>query len=51
MKKPLTDICNASFETGNFPGRLKIAIVKPLCKKGDLGDVQNYRPVSLLSVF
>jgi hypothetical protein len=51
IKKPLTDICNASFETGNFPDRFKMAIVKPLHKKGDLGDIQNYRPVSVLSVF
>jgi hypothetical protein len=29
IKRPLTDICNASFETGIFPDRLKIAIVKP----------------------
>jgi hypothetical protein len=51
IKKPLTDICNASFEIGNFPDRLRIAIVKPLHKKGDLGDIQNYRLVSPLSVF
>jgi hypothetical protein len=26
--KPLTNICNASFEAGVFPDRLKIAVVK-----------------------
>ena len=51
IKKPLTDICNASFVLGTFPDRLKIAIIKPLHKKGNTEEVQNYRPISLLSVF
>ena len=51
IKKPLTDICNASFASGTFPDRLKIAIIKPLHKKGNTEEVQNYRPTSLLSVF
>jgi hypothetical protein len=51
IKKPLADICNTSFTSGTFPEILKVAIVKPLHKKGDTGEVQNYRPISLLSVF
>ena len=51
IKKPLTDICNASFASGIFPDMLKIAIVNPLNKKGNTGEVQNSRPISLLSVF
>jgi hypothetical protein len=51
IKKPLADICNASFASGTFPEQLKVAIVKPLHKKGNTGEVQNYRPISLLSVF
>ena len=51
IKKPLTDICNASFESGTFPDRLITAIIKPLHKKGNTEEVQNYRPISLLSVF
>ena len=39
IKKPLADICNASFASGIFPDRLKIAIVKPLHKKGNTGEV------------
>ena len=51
VKTPLADICNASFTSGIFPEMLKIAIVKPLLKKGDTREIQNYRPISLLSVF
>jgi hypothetical protein len=51
IKKPLSNIYNASFETCIFPDRLKIVKVKPLYKKGDIHDVKNYKPTSLLSVF
>jgi hypothetical protein len=37
-------------ESGIFPGRLKIAKVKPLYKNGHIHNVQNYRPISLLPV-
>jgi len=51
IKKPLADMCNTSFVSGIFPEILKIAIVKPLHKKRNKGEVQSYRPTSLLSVF
>ena len=51
IKKPPADTCNASFASGIFLDRLKLAIVKPLHKKGNTGEVQNYRPISPLSVF
>ena len=51
VKTPIANICNASFTSGIFPEMLKIAIVKPLHKKGDTRDTQDYRPISLLSVF
>lgn len=47
----LSYIFNLSFETGVFPDDLKIAVVIPLHKKGDSGDLNTYRPISLLSNF
>lgn len=44
--KPLTYICNMSFQTGAFPNKLKIAKVKPLCKNGNKLIFTNYRPLS-----
>jgi hypothetical protein len=51
IQKPLAHIYNVSLQSGTFPDRLKLARVKPLHKKGDKRDIQNYRPISLLSVF
>jgi hypothetical protein len=47
LKKPLANI----LESGIFPDQLNIAKVVPLYKKGDTRDIQNYRPIVLLSVF
>ena len=48
---PLSKIANLSFEQGVFPTELKIAIKSPLYKAKDLMFFNNYRPISLLSVF
>lgn len=48
LVKPLTHVINASFVTGIFPSKLKIAKLKPFFKKGDKAKIENYRPVSLL---
>ena len=48
--KPLTLIFNQMLITGIFPERLKIAKVLPLYKKDDKVLLNNYRPISLLSV-
>ena len=50
VKKPLTYIYNVSFNSGVFPNESKIAKVKPLYQKGDRYDIQNYRPISVLSI-
>lgn len=44
-------IINNSFKHGIFPDALKIAVVKPIYKRGDPGRQDNYRPISLLPGF
>ena len=47
---PLSSLFNLSFETGIFPVILKYAKIIPVHKlKGSILDIQNYRPISLLS--
>ena len=46
---PLSTLINLSFNTGIFPGSLKLARVMPKFKKGDQQDCNNYRPISVLS--
>ena len=46
---PLVHIFNLSLSNGQVPDIMKIAKVIPLFKKGDKLDLNNYRPISLLS--
>jgi Notch-like protein len=48
---PLTYICNATLNHGLFPDRLTYASVVPIHKKFDSQIMNNYRPISLLTVF
>ena len=48
---PLAYIINMSFITGQYPNLLKIVKVIPIHKGGSTQDVNNYRPISLLSIF
>ncbi len=51
ISKPLTYICNLSFQKGSFPNKMKIAKVIPLYKTGNKHHFTNYRPISLLPQF
>ena len=51
IKGPLAHIYNLSPNSGVFPDVWKTAKVKPLFKKGDKYDTQNYRPISIICVF
>ena len=44
--KPLTLLMDQIIHTGDFPKHLKIAMVKPLFKKGNQSSFTNYRPIS-----
>ena len=46
---PLTHILNFSITSGLVPINMKIAKVIPIFKKGDKKEVNNYRPISLLT--
>ena len=46
----LTYILNSSLDQGNFFDEWKIARVQPIYKAGSKLNVENYRPVSLLSI-
>lgn len=40
---------NQSIATGKFPQCLKHAITTPIYEKGPKDDIENYRPISVLS--
>ena len=48
--KPLTKILNLSIKTNSYPDMLKKAKVSPIFKKGSRADINNYRPISVLSI-
>jgi len=51
IAKPLTHICNLSFQSGCFPNKMKIAKVIPLYENERKHSYTNYRPISLLPQF
>ncbi|CAB3991318.1 Hypothetical predicted protein [Paramuricea clavata] len=51
VSQPLEIIFNASLSTGIVPTSLKLAKVIPVFKKGLQNYLNNYRPISLLSIF
>ena len=48
--KSLTHILNLSLDQGDFLSEWKIARVQPIYKSGSKLSVENYRPISLLSI-
>ena len=48
---PQCKIINHSFQTGVFPDALKLSEVIPIHKGGSTEELNNYRPISLLSIF
>lgn len=51
IKTPLTYVYNICLAQGVFPDRLKWAKIIPIHKKGEKTDMNNYRPIALLSSF
>jgi len=48
---PLVKIINQSLESGIFQERLKYALIKPIYKKGNPNDLNNNRPIAILTSF
>ena len=49
LAEPIKVLINQSLTTGVFPTRYKLARVMPLLKKPNKKDIDNFRPISLLS--
>lgn len=47
----LSKIFNLSLNTGVFPCKWKKAKITPVYKNGSTTDIQNYRPIAILSTF
>ena len=48
IKEILLHLFNRCLSEGIFPKILKIAVIKPIYKNGDIKEPNNYRPISML---
>jgi len=48
---PIKPIINLSLSTGEIPPQMKTAKIVPIFNSGDPADINNYRPISLISTF
>jgi hypothetical protein len=48
--KFLTTLINSIIQNGKWPSRLKLQVLRPIFKKGCKTNMDNYRPIALLSV-
>jgi len=51
IMSPLTHLLTISIATGVIPNQMKIAKIIPVYKSGNSAEMNNYRPISLLSSF
>lgn len=49
FKYPLTVLFNLSLKTSKFPAKWKVTRVTPIHKSGNKSQIENYRPISVLS--
>ena len=46
----VTRIINKAYDLHIFPEQLKKAIITPIFKEGNLDEISNYRPISVLTI-
>ena len=51
LSSPLATIFKTSISSETFPDKLKTSKITPIFKAGEDNDPNNYRPISILSVF
>nr|CAH7766805.1 unnamed protein product [Callosobruchus chinensis] len=49
LAKPLMHLFNLSISSRQFPNRLKTALVTPIHKNGNINEIKNYRPITLIN--
>ena len=51
INEPLKHLFNLALENAIYPEKMKIAEVTPIFENGDLENIRNYRPISVLLCF